>query len=568
MNRFLSILVGTWIILFAVMNSQASFKASDDVGKAANRNASLNWYLPSYPKLLNPMIYTSAVESDILGVGGKPPTIFEQLILTDPDTGVAECWLCTEFKYSEDKKTMTLKIVQNAKFHDGKPLTAEDVAFSFKVMVHPKVDNLNWKSLYLTAIDKVTAIDKFTVKIEFKDNKFINIHRIAFPIIPKHKFAYFDKNPEKFNKDNSFNRNPVGSGPYKFKKWNAGKSVELVRNDKWWGFGKAKFANMYNFKKIRFKIITNDNVALQAFKKGEFDFMSLQSFHYVELKKAKKSSSKYEAVHLVPKLNASFMFVAWNGRLPIFKDKRTRHALALLSNREKTLQKFSKGLRPPTNGPWGVESALSCDIKECPVIEFDPGKAKKLLAEVGWADTDKDGVLDKIIDGKKYDFRFTILGQSSDYTKNVLGVYVTEMKKAGIDAKVKLLDWTALTKLVDDLNFESYISGFRGAWPVVPRQLWHSQNVGKKGSNSWYFVNKEADKLIEAYDYEYDEKKRILLAQKLHKIMYREHPVMFHHEGGGCYLGRNKKLKGLEVAEYKGNCFFWPKWYKASAKVN
>jgi ABC-type transport system substrate-binding protein len=312
---------------------------------------------------------------------------------------------------------------------------------------------------------------------------------------------------------------------------------------------------------MRFKIITNENVHLQAFKKGDFDFTSLQSYQYDELKNSKEKL-KVTTVHLEPKLNSSFMFIGWNSRLPIFADVKTRHAMSLLTDRKQTLEKFSKGLRPPTNGNNGVKSPYSCPESECPIVPFDPAQAKKLLAEAGWADSNKDGCLDRKVDGKDQTLKFSILAGDGDYYKNVLGVYVTEMKKAGVCAEIRQLDWTAMIKLIDDLSFEAYMSGFQNAWPILPRQLFHSENVGKTGSNTWNFVDKEADKIIEQFEGEFDASKRQALSRDLHKKIYASHVATWHHEGGGCYLGRNLELEGLTVADYRANCIYWPRWYK------
>src|SRR5690606_21556267 len=166
-------------------------------------------------------------------------------------------------------------------------------------------------------------------------------------------------------------------------------------------------------------IVTNDNVAMQAFKKGEFDFMSLQSYQYDELKAAKEE--KVEAIHLNPKVGTSWMFIGWNGRQSRFADVETRKALALLTDRFSTLEKFSRGLRPPTNGPWGIDSPYQCSKKDCPVVPFDPKQAKELLAKAGWADTDKNGCLDRTKDGEKQELKFAILSDDGDWSKNVLG---------------------------------------------------------------------------------------------------------------------------------------------------
>jgi peptide/nickel transport system substrate-binding protein/microcin C transport system substrate-binding protein len=536
----------------------AAFTGPAEAAKA-DQSATLNRYIASYPKTLNPLIYTSADEITIMGRF----TIFESIIELDPDTGDAECWLCTSFDYdAKDKRIATFKLRKDVTFHDGKKLTAHDVQFTFNAVMHPKVDNLNLKSDVIAAIEKVEVVDDYTVRFVFKDVKYANVYTLeTIKIVPKHLFSYFAKSPEKFNKDTKFGRNPVGSGPYKFKKWQAGKYVEVVKNDKWWGWKDPRFKNSFNFEKVRFKVITNDNVAIQAFRKGEFDFMSLQSYQYDDLRKTKEKL-KVAPMHLEPKVGTSFMFLGWNGRLPKFSDVNTRKALTMLTNRELALEKFSRGLRPPTNGPWGIDSPYQCPKDKCPVIAFDPTKAKALLAEAGWKDSDKDGCLDRTVDGKKQVLKFPFLASEGDWVKNVLNVYVSEMKKAGVCASIRQLDWTALTKLVDDLNFETYVSGFQAGYPILPRQLWHSENTKKTGSNSWNFVDKEADQLIADFEKEFDSQKRIAIGQKIHKKIYDSHTITFHHEGGGCYVGHNNDLKGLQVADFRPDCVYWPRWYK------
>jgi ABC-type transport system substrate-binding protein len=553
---------------FASLASPAAASFTGSAGASADRDATLTLMEGAYPKTLNPIIYSLAVEADII----RTYTIFETLVEMDPDTGEAVCWLCESYSYDpSDKRVVTFKLRPDLTFHDGKPLTSADVKFSFDVMVHPKVDNLQNKSDVMAAVEKIEAIDPTTVKITFKGVKYANIYQISVPIIPKHLFPYFDKTPEQFNKDQKFGRKPLGSGPYKFVKWESDKFVELERNADWWGFkanggkGDPRFAGAFNFKKIRYKIVTNDNVGLQAFKKGEFDYMDLASYQYDELSKA-KDLAKIQIQHLVPKVGTSFMFIGWNGRLPMFADVKTREALSLLTNREETLKKFSKGLRPPTNGPWGITSPYQCPKEKCPVLPFDPARAKKLLAEAGWADSNKDGCLDRKVDGKDQTLKFAVLAGEDDWSKNVMSVYTTEMQKAGVCATIRQLDWTAMIKLIDDLNFEAYISGWQSGYPILPRQLFHSENVGKTGSNTVNFVDKEADKLIGQFEEEFDAQKRMAIGQQIHAKIYDSHAMTFHHEGGGCYLGHNKSLAGVAVADFSPTCTFWPRWFKEKKK--
>jgi ABC-type transport system substrate-binding protein len=562
LQQFSKVLTVLVLAAAAIAASRTYAYKGVDAASTADRDATLDRHIESYPNTLNPIIYSLAVENEIIGQF----TIYEYLVDTHPDTGEPECWLCTTFAYDpNDKKIATFTLRDDVMFHDGKKMTAEDVAFSYEVLVHPKVDNLNIKSDVAAAIKSIEAVNPTTLKVTFNDVKYSNIYQLGLiPVIPKHLFPYFASKPEDFNKDQKFGRNPLGTGPYKFKKWQAGKSVELERNEDWWGFKSKdpRFANTFNFKKIRYKIVTDDNVAFQAFQKGEFDFMDLQSFQYEELTKNAATMPKVEPKHLRPKVGTSWAFIAWNGRLPIFQDVKTRHALSLLTDRFSTLQKFSKGLRPPTNGPWGIDSPYSCAVKDCPIVPFDTKAAQKLLAEAGWADTDKDGVLDRTVNGEKQVLKFTILAGQGDYYRDVTSVYVTEMKKNGIDVDLRQLDWSAMIKLIDDLNFQAYFSGFRNGYPILPRQLFHSANVGKTGSNTWNYVDAESDKLIDTFEKEFDAEKRMAISRELHKRIYDSHAINWHHEGGGCYVGRNKELQGLEVADFRPSCIYWPRWYK------
>src|SRR5690606_33630046 len=110
-------------------------------------------------------------------------------------------------------------------------------------------------------------------------------------------------------------------------------------------------------------------------------------------------------------------------RLPKFHDAATREALGLLTDRTKTLADFSKGLRPATNGPWGIRSPYQCAPEECPILPFDPAKARKLLAAAGWKDEDGNGCLERDSEGNTVELAFTILAEAGEWARSVLAVY-------------------------------------------------------------------------------------------------------------------------------------------------
>ena len=96
----------------------------------------------------------------------------------------------------------------------------------------------------------------------------------------------------------------------------------------------------------------------------------------------------------------------------------------------------------------------------------------------------------------------------------------------------------------------------------MPRQLFHSENTGKTGSNTWNFVDKKADELIAQFEGEFDAAKREKIGQELHERIYNAWPLVWHHEGGGCYEGHSIELSGFEVANFQPSCLYWPRWFK------
>jgi peptide/nickel transport system substrate-binding protein len=160
---------------------------------------------------------------------------------------------------------------------------------------------------------------------------------------------------------------------------------------------------------------------------------------------------------------------------------------------------------------------------------YDPDKALKLLKEAGWADTDGDGILDKVIDGKRVPFRFEFKVPSASQTgKSILLVLQEELRRHGIVASVRELDWTIFLDDVKNHRFDAVTL----AWSMPPSepdeyQVWHSSQAANKGSNAISYKNPRVDKILEEYRREFDEKKRIELYREFQRILNEEQPYTF-----------------------------------------
>jgi peptide/nickel transport system substrate-binding protein/microcin C transport system substrate-binding protein len=179
----------------------------------------------------------------------------------------------------------------------------------------------------------------------------------------------------------------------------------------------------------------DENVQLERAKKGELDFLELRIEAFMKKTEGApwgKTVLKHKIDNSAPK---SFGFVGWNFRKDLFKDRSVRVALAHLLNREEMNKKFRYGFSDLANGAVYIRSEYNPGNK---ALEYNPKVAQELLTKAGWADADKNGVLEKDINGKKTEFKFTLIYANKDVEK-YWTMYREDLKKAGIDMELKYL---------------------------------------------------------------------------------------------------------------------------------
>ncbi len=464
------------------------------------------------PSTLNPITGTDLYNAKIKAY--VTDTLLERNVDTyEWDPGIAE-----KYEVSKDGKTYTFTLRKGVTFSDGKPLTAEDVKFSFDVVFDPKYNAAQMRP-YFEGIEKVEIVDPQTVRFVTKEKYFGNFETAAtMNILPKHFYG----NPEEGIKKN---KTILGSGPYKLEKYDQGQSLTLVRNKTWWGTSAPERKGEYNFERIRIRFIKDENIEVETLKKGDLDYIGLTPEAYTKKTDGPewgKSVFKVKTENLEPK---PYGYIGWNLKRDLFKDKNVRLALAMLTDRAEMNQKFRFGMSLLATGPWYQQSEFADPSVKA--IQFDPKKARALLEKSGWADTDKNGVLDKMVNGKKVEFHFTLSYANAD-TKKYWELYQSDLKKNGIVMDIQLLDWNALLKAMDENNFDSVSLAWGGGTvDLDPKQIWHSSSAGKGGSNFINYSNPEVDKLIDQARVETDKSKRVTLLRKIYKTIAEDAPYNF-----------------------------------------
>jgi len=251
-----------------------------------------------------------------------------------------------------------------------------------------------------------------------------------------------------------------------------------------------------------------------------------------------------------------YTYVGFNFRKEMFKDRNVRLALAHMMNRDEMNKKFRFEMSYMATGPEYLQSDYASPTSKA--IPFDPKKAQELLAKAGWKDTEKKGILQKTVNGKVEEFRFTLIHASKDREK-YWTLFKEDLKKVGIDMEIRLVEWNSFLKLVDEGNFDALAMGWSGTIEWDPKQIWHSASAVSGGSNFIAYKNPEVDKLIDKARYEVSRSKRINMLHKVYEMIANDVPYIFlFNDMYSLYAVSSRISKPGDTMKYDiGNDIWW-----------
>lgn len=500
--------------------------------------------LESEPTMIHPVMSTDYVSTEVRVYLG------DSLLYRDPMTYEWKPRLAEKWTISKDGKTYTFVLRKGLVFHDDHPITAEDVKFSFEMIFDPKYKAQHLIP-YFEGIAKVEVIDPLTIKVTAKDSYFKNFDVMAglLEVLPKHVYGDVDKSLK-------MTRSYVGAGPYMFEKWDKGQMITIKRFDKWFGFQLPEFKGFYNFNTITFRFYREETVVLERAKKGELDFITMRPESFAKKTEGDpwgRTILKKKPENSVPK---TYGYIGWNLRKEIFQDRNTRLALAHLVNREEMNKKFNYELFDLAKGPLHNNSEYV--PPHAKAIPYDPKKAAELLAEVGWKDADKNGVLERNIGGKKTEFRFKLMYANKE-TEKFWTMLKEDLKKAGIVMEMYYLEWNAFMKYLDEGNFDAVTLRWAGGdvdWD--PKQIWHSSGAVPGGSNFIYYKNPEVDRLIDQARLIVDKERRKKLLQQVYEKIVADAPYAFlFNEKYDLYAVQKRIEQPAETFKYDLGLHYW-----------
>jgi ABC-type transport system substrate-binding protein len=406
---------------------------------------------------------------------------------------------------------------RGVRFHDGHPFTARDVVFTYEALMDP--NNLSPRTPDFEPVLKVEALDDFTVRVEYKRLYSPALATWSIGILPEHllnkkrlaeEARRRGMDPEDFSiRQSSFNRNPIGCGPFRFVEWKSDRYIILERFEDYW-------EGPPNYEKYVFRIIPDLLNQEMEFYAGALDSYAVQP-HQVRRLSADPRFQAFSG------LSFGYTYIGYNLRREPFNDVRVRRALGMAINVDEIIQFILYGQGERITGPFPKQTDYYDHSIE--PLPYDPEGALKLLEEAGWRRDPSSGKLLK--NGKL--MRFTLITNSgNDIRKAILSVVQNSWKKLGIEVSTDVLEWAVFIKeRINKHDFDAVILGWSMGIEPDLYQIWHSSQTGPYQLNFVGFKDPRADDLIIRIRQEYDHKRQVELCHKLHRLIADLQPYTF-----------------------------------------
>jgi len=492
------VIVFIFIAVF-VFSLSACGGGSGSKGGVAGDTLRVGW--TSEPDTLNPLTSFSTESLQVTGL------VYEPLLAYDTNLELSPR-LAESFEYSDNDCTVTYKLKEGVKWHDGESFTAADVVGSYEIV---RDYELSDAAQYTEDLEEIIADGDYTVILKFSQPQAFNIAP-AIPILPMHIWG--GKTADEI--EAFANDEPVGTGPMKFGSWAKGSTVTLNRNDGYYGEAPGPAKIIY----IQYG---NEDVMAQALKANEIDIITEVPPTVWE---GLKGTDNVKTVSLD---SFSFHMIGFNcydspesNGNPLLRDVVVRQAINLAVDRENIVEVALSGHGNPGSVmiPDGMKK-WQYQVPQDQLLNNNQEKAKQILAEAGYKDTNNDGILEK--DGKDLSFRLFAI-ESTTVDVRAAQMVRDSCEKIGIKLDLQTMDENTMGgNIFDaDADFDLFVWGWDSDYldPAYLLGIPLTKNIG--GDNDIYYSNKKYDELYARQLREMDEAKRQEYLDELQKIFYED----------------------------------------------
>jgi peptide/nickel transport system substrate-binding protein len=443
-------------------------------------------------------------------VGGL---LYNGLVTFDRDQrpigDLAESW-----QQSGDCRQLTFKLRHGVQWHDGHPFTADDVAFTYRTMIDPKTPTA-YKDDF-EAIERLETPDPYTVRITYAQPHARSLMSWGMEILPRHLLEPWVRKGKLREAPQNWNQ-PVGTGPYKLSQMWPGEKLVLVANTDY-------FEGPPHLSRVVFRVIPSQATVFLELKAKGLDsaplsggLTALQYARQTDYPAFRKDYHKYRYP------SNSYTYLGFNLKNPLFADRRVRQAIALAIDKKALIEGVVLGLAREATGPYKPGSwQYNASVTTYP---FDQARARALLAEAGWKETNADGVL--VRDGKPFAFEL-LTNQGNDERKKIAEIVQASLREVGIAVEIRVIEWASLLKeYIKKRHFDADILG----WNIAPDPdqfpIWHSSRMGPDDLNTVSYANPEVDALLERGRQTCVQAERKRYYDRFQEILAEDQPYVF-----------------------------------------
>jgi len=523
------------------------FKHFDWVNPAAPKGGTVRlWALGGFDSL-NPYTIKG---SPAAGIG----LIYDALMVSSPDEPSTEYGLVAAWvSHPDDFSSVTFGLRPEARFHDGKPMTPADVVFTFEQL---KKNHPHYAFYYKNVVKaEATGASEVTFTFDQKGNRELPLIVGQMPVLPKHFWEGKSANGEARDLGRSSLEIPLGSGPYRIKEIDAGRSIVYERVKDYWAKDLPITIGQWNFDEIRYTYFRDRVPAFEAFKAGQIDFWQESSAKFwatgYDFEAANKNLVRKEEIP-VERVAPMQAFVM-NLRRPQFQDARVRRAFNLAFDFEwanknlffdqyRRVGSFFDNSELAAKGlPTGLELKILEEVRsQVPPEVFTTewknpvnvgpqdarrnlAEAAKLLTEAGWKA--RNGVL---VDGQGRELVVEFLIVSPDFERVILP-YKTALERLGVKASIRVVDSAQYQRREDSFDFDIIVDTFPQSLSPgnEQRDFWGTPAADREGSrNTAGIKNPAVDKLIERLIFAKDREELVAATRALDRVLLWNHYVV------------------------------------------
>ena len=452
----------------------------------------------------------------------------------------------------EHHPILTFQLRRGVRWHDRAPFTSADVKFTYDKIMDEKTNTVRRPPFEL--IQSLETPDPQTVRVTYKKPFSPSLESWGLGVLPKHILE-----KEKDINTADFNRNPIGTGPFKFKEWLSDQRITLAANDNY-------FEGRPYLDQISYRIIPEPPLEEMEFFVGSVDLSSPQAYQY-------KRYVEDRRFIVYKQLANAYTYIGWNLKNPLFQDQRVREALTMAIDRNQIVSYLLTGLGVVSNGPFPPQMwYASPTVKPLP---YDPARAKALLAEAGWVDRNGDGILKK--DGKPFEFNL-ITNNGNVLRQNVAVLVQRQLAQVGIKVGIELYEWSVFIRdRINSRNFDATVLGWSLGLDPDVYEIWHSSQR-EKGFNFVGYNNPEVDRLLDLGRSEYDRETRRRIYNRIQELIYKDQPYTFLYvpeSTPALHRGEFEMLRRESSGRYKeeeiqmtkvGLTYYLNQWFRTSNK--